>query len=61
MVKCFQGSQVANRRADALIADYFGLSTDFQGSICFKPRIDNFIVDLNVYFGLDHWLSGLYI
>jgi hypothetical protein len=44
----------------ALLADYFGLSPDYNGAICFNPRIDNFVADFNFFVGLDNWLCGLY-
>ncbi len=56
----FQGSSVANRAPGALIADYFGLARDFDGSVRFRPRIENFIFDFNLFLGLDQWLCGLY-
>lgn len=54
------GSQVPDRGATDWLADYFGLSTTYQGTLFFKPRVVNFIADFNVYVGLDEWLSGSY-
>lgn len=54
------GSTVATRGATDLLADYFGLPTDFRSILTFKPRVDNFLVDFNFYLGLDEWLEGLY-
>ncbi|HRN77916.1 MAG TPA: hypothetical protein PLU71_01640 [Candidatus Dependentiae bacterium] len=54
------GSQVADRAATDWLADYFYLPTDFQSTIRFKPVIDNFIVDLQWFFGLDQCIKGLY-
>ena len=54
------GSRVADRAATDWLADYFYLPTDFQSTISFKPKIDNFIVDFNFYLGLDRWYKGLY-
>ncbi len=56
----FSGSQVEDRCCDDLLADYFGLPTDFEGSIAFNPRIDNIILAFNYYLGLDQWCDGLY-
>jgi hypothetical protein len=56
----FAGSLVANRPANALIADNFGLSRTFQGSIRLRPRIENYIVDLAYYMGLNSWCPGFY-
>lgn len=57
----FAGSEVTDRRPNELLADYFGLSPDFRGKITFNPRIENYIVDLGLYFGLDYWVQGLYL
>lgn len=38
----------------------FLLASDFDGSITFKPRVENFIFDINLRFNLDEWLCGLY-
>lgn len=57
----FAGSQVSERRANALIADNFGLSRDFVGSIKFRPRIENYILDLGLYIGLDSCVQNLYL
>lgn len=55
------GSRAAAARgAGDWLADYFGLATDFDGQICFEPRVSNFLVDLNLYVGLDEWYNGLY-
>lgn len=57
----FTGSDVADRGASDLVADYFGLPRNFQGSVTFNPRIQNHIVDLDAYVGLDEWYQGLWI
>jgi hypothetical protein len=54
------GSDVANRGANDWLADYFYLPPDFQSTVKFKPVIDQFLVDLNWYLGLDEWVDGLY-
>ena len=56
----FSGSQVADRGPRDLLADYFGVPTNFVGAISFHPRIDNIILDINYELGLDPWLYGLY-
>ena len=56
----FQGSQKDDRSNKAIIADYFGLATDFEGTLKIEPLIQNVIIDLNFYFGLNEWLCGLY-
>lgn len=56
----FQGSAVNNRSDNALVADYFGLGSNYDGSICFCPRIQNFNFVWDAFVGLDPWLPGLY-
>ncbi|TET06959.1 hypothetical protein E3J79_00365 [Candidatus Dependentiae bacterium] len=61
---CFiniSGSHVENRGSRDLLADYFGLPTDYKSIVCFKPEISNFIVDFNFYLGFDEWVQGLYV
>jgi hypothetical protein len=57
----FAGSLVPNRSANELVADNFGLSRTFQGSIKLKPSIENFIVDFGFYLGLDEWAPGFFV
>lgn len=54
------GSCVSNRNSCDLLADYFGLPTDFSSTITVAPRIENFLVDFDLYVGLDEWLCGLW-
>lgn len=54
------GSSVANRGASDWLADYFYLPTDYQSTLKFNPVIDNYIVDLNFFMGLDACLHGLF-
>ncbi len=56
----FSGSRVANRSSKDILADYFGLPTDFQSLVCFDPQIKNMIFDLQGYLGLDNVVKGLY-
>ncbi len=55
-----QGSQVADRQANAWLADYFYLPTDFESTVCFNPKIQNVIVDFDYYQGLDPFVCGMY-
>ncbi|BDC34630.1 hypothetical protein Noda2021_05880 [Candidatus Dependentiae bacterium Noda2021] len=55
------GSRVAGRSCCDWLADYFGLPTDFQSTVSFRPRISNFLVDFNLYLGLNEWMCGLYM
>lgn len=54
------GSQVPSRGASDWLAEYFGLPTDYQSTIQIRPQIQNYIIDLGIYFGLDEWAHGLY-
>ncbi len=54
------GSQVGDRNATDWLADYFGLPTDFQSTLTFKPQAHSYIFDVEYYIGLDEWLEGLY-
>ncbi len=57
----FSGSLVPNRSNNDLLADNFGLSRTFQGTVSFNPVIQNHIIDLGYYLGLDAWLQGAYV
>lgn len=58
----FSGSQVPDRNNQSdVVADYFGLATDFKTTLKIEPVIENHIVDLNGYFGLNGWCPGLYM
>jgi len=58
----FKGSQVAGRNSETdLVADYFGLSPLFEGSIAFCPQIRNYNLKFESYWGLDNWAQGLYL
>ncbi len=48
-----QGSAVNDRNANALLADYFYLPTDFDSVITINPRIRSFLVDFNYFMGFD--------
>src|SRR5579885_1630957 len=56
----FSGSHAPNRGEDDTLADYFGVPIDFVSTVHFKPRIENVIIDTNLYVGLDSWHPGLY-
>ncbi len=57
----FAGSQVAAPVANALLADNFGLSQDFVGSIALKPIIQDFNLHFDWFVGFDEWAPGLYM
>lgn len=54
------GSQVGDRNETDWLADYFGLPTDFESQLFFKPESHSYIFDVAFYIGLDEWLEGLY-
>lgn len=54
------GSQVTGRGGNDLLADYFGLSTEFQSEVSFDPVIKNAIFAWDGYINCDNLLSGLY-
>ncbi len=56
----FSGSKAAERGERDLLADNFGLPTDFVGAISFKPSIENIVLNLDYHLGLDAWCDGLY-
>ncbi|MBA3752244.1 hypothetical protein H0X06_05655, partial [Candidatus Dependentiae bacterium] len=57
----FAGSQSPTRTTRDIIADYFGLPTDFHGTLAIKPRIENIIIDIDFYWGLDDIAQGFYL
>ncbi len=59
MIK-IQGTKVENRDPRALQAENFYLPDDFSSEVTFKPRVDNGLVDFNLYLGLDEWCEGMY-
>jgi len=55
-----QGSRVSGRDENAFLADYFYLPTDFSSVVSLQPRIQNFLVDMYLFVGLDEFVEGLY-
>lgn len=43
------------------MAENFYLPRDFKSTIQFNPIVQNFLVDFNLYIGLDEWVKGLYL
>jgi hypothetical protein len=60
-VLTFTGSRVPNRAPSDILADYFGLPTDFSSTVLVTPCAENALCDFDWYCGLDRWYSGLYI
>lgn len=55
-----QGSKVSDRNPKALMAENFYLPTDYDSIVTVNPKIDNFLVDFNMYLGLDGLKEGLF-
>lgn len=60
-VLSFKGSQVAGRASTDIIADNFGLSPLFQGTLRVCPQVRNHNLKFESYWGFDNWLEGLYL
>lgn len=56
-----QGSGVVNRSPQAWLADYFYLPPDYDASFCVRPQIQNILVNLDLFVGLDNWMQGAYL
>jgi hypothetical protein len=55
------GSQTTQRSAQKdWLADYFGLPTDFQSVVRFRPRVNNLIVEAQSFWGFNNIVKGLY-
>ncbi len=60
--ECIEGQGLINNRPpNDIVADYFGLSTDFLGTLAIKPLIENAIIDIQLYFGLEDSGPGLFL
>jgi hypothetical protein len=57
----FTGSRVPNRSPNDILADYFGLPTDFNSVVLFSPSAQDALLDIDWYCGLDAWYDGIYI
>lgn len=55
------GSQTEKRTPQKdWLADYFGLPTDFRSMVCFRPRVNNVVVEMQSFFGFNNVVKGLY-
>ncbi|MBA2307093.1 hypothetical protein H0W26_03095, partial [Candidatus Dependentiae bacterium] len=57
----FAGSQIVDRGGCELLADNFGLSPYFRGSVFVNPSIQNSVLDNQFFIGLDPLYPGLYL
>lgn len=55
------GSHVQDRGVRDWLADYFGLPTDFQSTLTFSPSVKTFLVDFDLFLGLDECMEGMYL
>jgi len=55
------GSQVLNRKDSDLLADYFGLAPDFQGSLSMHPEMKTVTFDFFYHLDLSPWCQSLFI
>lgn len=60
-VLVFSGSRVADRASKDILADYFGLPSDFVSHVSFRPVVQNFLVDFNGTINFDWLHEGLYL
>ena len=44
----------------AWVAENFYLPRDFASAITFSPRVQDVLLDLNLFVGFDRWVNGLY-
>jgi hypothetical protein len=56
----FSGSQVANRDDTDILADYWGLPSDFKSQVHFDPIIAAFVMDFDMFIALDGVTPGLF-
>jgi len=57
----FAGSKSPCRQNGCnVIADYFGLAENFVGTLKIEPKIENYIVDIELFFGLDQFTPGFF-
>src|SRR5579885_2828487 len=56
----FNFAPLFQRGPNDWLADYFGLPVFWQSTICFTPKIRNFVADVELYLGLAQWADGLY-
>lgn len=49
-----------SRGSRELMAENFLLPRDFRSTISFSPKVQDVVVDFNLFVGLDRWVSGLY-
>lgn len=56
----FSGSQVVGRDATDILADYWGLPSDYKSVVQFDPTIVSFLMDFDTYINFDGITPGLF-
>ncbi len=54
------GTATTNRGPRELMAENFLLPRDFRSVITFSPKVQDVVVDFNLFVGLNRWVNGLY-
>lgn len=54
------GDANTDRGAFEWMAENFYLPRDFKSTIKFSPKVQDVVVDFNLFVGLDRWVKGLY-
>jgi hypothetical protein len=54
------GAQADSYNEKSLNAQWFYLASDYEGSICFEPTIQNLNADMSLYWGMDGWVPGMF-
>lgn len=57
----FSGSRVYGRKKTDILADHFGLPSDFLSTVCFSPIIQNFLIDFGFKLELDCIHDDVYL
>lgn len=55
------GSETVDRGVNDILADYFGLSPDFESRVHVEPTIQSAILAFSAFFGFNKWCRGLYL
>jgi hypothetical protein len=56
-----QGTNIQPRSERALLADYFYLSPNYQGTVTLRPLITNILINCDLFLGLDDFVSRTYV
>lgn len=55
------GSTTVDRGINDILADYFGLSPDFESTVRVEPTIQSALLAFSAFFGFNKWCRGLYL